>query len=226
MFFHLTGNGEICVGRNLEQDAIQMAEKQKTILETAFRIFSERTIESVTMTDIAKESGIGIATLYRYYSTKQKLVMAVNGEVWKKYSASWEFSTGPERYANRTAKEQFEYFLDSFIELYRKHSDILRFNHFFNVYIQNEDVSEDEMKSYINFIYSLRERFEHMYQKGQKDRTMCCDVPAEKIFSLSLHLMLAAVTRYAVGLVYDEDCDPEEELLIQKKMLMQEFTAS
>ena len=65
------------MARNTERDAIQMAEKQKKILETAFRVFSERTIESVTMTDIAKEAGVGIATLYRYYSTKPKLVLAI-----------------------------------------------------------------------------------------------------------------------------------------------------
>ena len=38
-----------------------------------------------------------------------------------------------------------------------------------------------------------------------------------------LHLMLAVVTRYAVGLVYNEESDPEEELLMQKDMLMRRF---
>ena len=38
------------------------------------------------------------------------------------------------------------------------------------------------------------------------------------------HLMLAAVTRYAVGLFYSEDMDVEEELRLQKELLMQRFT--
>ena len=213
------------MGRNTEKDAIQMAEKQKNILETAFRVFSERTIESVTMTDIAKEAGIGIATLYRYYSTKPKIVMAVCVDAWKNYSREQNIFSDSDLPDDLTAAEDFEMYLDSFIELYRHHKDILRFNQFFNVYIQNQDVTVEDMKELNNFIYQLRDKFELLYQKGKKDGTLCCDVSGSRIFSLTIHLMLAAVTRYAVGLVYIEDCDPEEELLQQKKMLMQEFTA-
>ena len=36
-------------------------------------------------------------------------------------------------------------------------------------------------------------------------------------------LMLAAVTRYAVGLVYDAGVDPEREILLLKKMLLREY---
>ena len=45
------------------------------------------------------------------------------------------------------------------------------------------------------------------------------------MFSTVLHLMMAVVTRYAVGLVYNDGTDPEKELLLQKKMLMNEFSA-
>ena len=43
------------------------------------------------------------------------------------------------------------------------------------------------------------------------------------IFSTTLHLMLAATTRYAVGLVY-ESREPGKELERLKGMLMREFT--
>ena len=42
------------------------------------------------------------------------------------------------------------------------------------------------------------------------------------MFSVTLHLMLAVVTRYAVGLVYNSNTDIEE-LQLQKKMLSQRF---
>jgi len=35
--------------------------------------------------------------------------------------------------------------------------------------------------------------------------------------------MLAVVSRYAVGLAYNEETDVEEELRLQKEMLMQRF---
>ena len=43
------------------------------------------------------------------------------------------------------------------------------------------------------------------------------------MFSATLHLMLAAVTRYAVGLVYLRGPDPEQELLL-RDLLVERFT--
>ena len=44
------------------------------------------------------------------------------------------------------------------------------------------------------------------------------------MFSVTLHLMLATVTRYAVGLAYNEDTDAEAELELLKEMLLSKFT--
>ena len=53
------------------------------------------------------------------------------------------------------------------------------------------------------------------------------DVSEEKMFSTTLHLMLAAVTRYAVGLVYvpENGFEPEKELLVLKEALLQKYKA-
>ena len=48
----------------------------------------------------------------------------------------------------------------------------------------------------------------------------------ETMFSVVFHMMLAAATRYAVGLVYQPEngFDAEQELEAQKRMLYREFT--
>ncbi|MBR2768027.1 MAG: TetR/AcrR family transcriptional regulator [Solobacterium sp.] len=211
------------MGRNAKLDQIQMAQKQKLILETGFRVFSEHTIESVAMTDIAREAGIGIATLYRYYSTKLKLVLAVSVNAWKNYVHARQAAASQDQEVHASARDEFEYYLNSFIDLYRNHRSILRFNQFFNVYLQNEKISSEEIGPYTDFILTLKQRFLGICQRGEQDGTMKNELPADQIFSITLHLMLAAVTRYAVGLVYNEGIDPEEELQIQKRLLLKEF---
>ena len=64
-----------------------MAERRETILDAGFKLFAEKTINPVSMNDVAKAAGVGIATLYRYYSTKQELVLAISTRVWEKYIA-------------------------------------------------------------------------------------------------------------------------------------------
>ena len=50
------------------------------------------------------------------------------------------------------------------------------------------------------------------------------DVPEAEMFWTTMHLMMAVITRYAVGLAFKGPADPEEELRLQKNMLLQEFS--
>ena len=117
----------------------------------------------------------------------------------------------------------FEAYLDSFLALYRNHQNLLRFNQFFNIYLVSEAISEEEMEPYLDMVKGLERRFGKIYQKARQDGTLRTDIPQKKMFSATLHLMLAVVTRYAVGLVYNDETDAEEELLLQKEMLMRRF---
>ena len=208
--------------RNPEKDAIRHEERRQRLLDVGFGLFSKRTIESVSMLDVAKACGVGLATLYRYYSTKQKLVTAISARVWDNYTKGMRIDS--EREVRMTAAEEFEFYLESFLDLYRNHKSILRFNQFYNVYIQNEGISEEEKQPFTDVIHALERRFETVYNKSQRDGTLRTDLPEKRMFATSLHLMLAAVTRYAVGLAYTEETDAEEELKTLKELLLHRFT--
>ena len=71
--------------RNAERDELEMAERRRNMLDTGFRIFAERGIEPVRMQDVARECGLGIATLYRYFNTKLAFVIAIGTKKWEEY---------------------------------------------------------------------------------------------------------------------------------------------
>lgn len=211
------------MGRNLEKDASEMASKKQRILENGFRLFSEKTIGKVTMTDVAEAAGIGVASLYRYYSTKPKLVIGISAWVWDEYLRKNMKKLGESEDTGNTAAEEFEFYLNSFLDMYRNHKDMLRFNQFFNIFIRNEDIPPEQMKSLMDVVHTLEARFGEIYRKGQRDGTLRTDMPEKEMLSATLHLMLAVVTRYAVGLFYNQGRGTEEELRLQKDMLMQRF---
>ncbi len=204
-------------------DTAQMAATRQRILETGFRLFSQRTIDKVSMQDVADEAGIGVATLYRYYNTKPLLVLAIGTWVWESYASE---TAGSLPTQERTAAEDFAAFLEAFLDLYRNHKDILRFNQFFNVYVQSEDIEAEHFAPYRGMIGAMEQRFRKTWAKGERDGTLRTDLSPEEIFSAVLHLMLAAVTRYAVGLVYLEGPDPEKELLLLKELFLRRFAVS
>lgn len=209
------------MGVNAELNDLQKEVTRQRILETGFRLFAEKTIEKVKMTDVAEAGGIGVATIYRYYPTKTALVLAISTWAWEEHINKMMRKL-EEREV--TAAEEYEYFLDSFLELYRDNKALLRFNQFFNVFIENEkDVPAEAMRNYIAVLDVVTAWFEVMFRKTQTDHTISTDVPQKEMMLASLHLMLAAVTRYAVGLVYDGGQDPEKELVLLKSMLLREY---
>ena len=210
-------------GRKKDQTRTELT--RNTFLEKSYELFSSRTIESVTMSEIAKASGFKDMTLYRYFQSKPILVVAVATWKWKKVWEENRSKVPKVDFSRMTASDIFGYYLDSFLMMYRNHKDLLRFNQFFNIYIQSENIERDVMKPYEEMIRDLREAFHLIYVKAEHDHTFRTDEPEEEVFSKTLHLMLAAVTRYAVGLVYipENGFSDIKELEYQRDLLLERY---
>lgn len=209
------------MGFDPKQDALQKEETNRRILDAGFYIFSEKSIDKVSMANVANKAGIGIATLYRYYRTKPELVVAVGTHVWSNFIRDYTPIRNDDK---MTAVEELEFFLDSFLELYKNHKKLLCFNQFFNIYIRNEAVPKKALNSYNEMVDKLAIRFHRIYVKGENDKTLCTEMSEKAMFLSIVHLMLAAVTRYAIGLVYEKDSESYKELILLKNMIMREFS--
>ena len=212
--------------RDKEKDAAEMTVRKEKMMETAFRLFSENGIEQVSMQRIADACGYGIATLYRYFSTKLKLVIAVGSRQWETVFDEIEERKLQYDFDSMTAKEQFEFFLDCFLYLYDSHPDLLRFNQFFNIYLHGEQPSSEELASYFEITRRIADRFHSTYRKGMEENLFRSGITETGMMTAILHLMLAAVTRYAVGLVYlpEGSENPRKELSTLKNMIIREYT--
>lgn len=211
--------------RGVGKEAVLIAEKRTRCLETAYRLFCEKNIESVSLQTIANESGIPIATLYKYFTNKQTIVIEVASLKWKQFLDENREQRKSANHDGMTAAMLYEVYLDAYLDLYRNHRDLLRFNQMFNMYVQGEHIGGSALKPYQGMIESLKARFHNIFLLARKDHTVRMDVSEDEIFSKTLHLMLAVVTRYAVGLVYvpEGGFDPEEELEFQKNMILREY---
>lgn len=55
----------------------QMTEKQKKILQAAIEIFAEKGYAATSTSEIAKKAGVAEGTIFRHYSSKEKLLLAI-----------------------------------------------------------------------------------------------------------------------------------------------------
>jgi len=206
----------------------QTAATRKALIEKSYELFSGRSIESVSIAEIAKASGFGDITVYRYFPSKPILVVEVAAWKWTQFKEENIKRRPAADFEGMTSAEVFEFYLASFLELYKNHRDILRFNQFFNVYVQSENIPTDVMKPYKDVILDLGRQFHWIYEKARTDHALRTDEPEEIMFSKTLHLMLAAVTRYAVGLVYipEKGFDAMAELGFMKNAILREYSAA
>ena len=137
-------------GRRLSAE--EMDARREIMLQTAFRLFTEKNIDSVTMAEIAEATGFTTRSLQRYFYSKENLVVAVSTWAWENYlSVNREGS--PEK--TGTAAETYEFMVDSFIGLYRDNVNILRFNQLFNVYVRSQKISSEQMQPFIAMIDAI-----------------------------------------------------------------------
>ncbi len=210
--------------RNTEMAAAFAADARRKMLNTAFELFTEKSIDAVPLSAITKASGVGDVTVYRYFGTKLDLVVAVCAWKWSEYLA--ENRRKHDASAQRSGREELAFFLDSFIELYREHPELLRFNEMFGIYIHGTGVSREQLKPYTDMIADMAERFRaDCWEKGVRDGTLRGGMPWQSAFSALLHIMLAAATRYAAGLMYQPEsgAEPLEELAMLRELLLSQY---
>ena len=64
------------------------------------------------------------------------------------------------------AAEELAFFLDSFIDLYQNHKDVLRFIRSFETYIRYENVPEEDVRVYNEVVDGFARKFHAVYEKA------------------------------------------------------------
>ena len=199
-------------------------EKYNHTLEVGFKLFAERGIELVTMTEVADTSDISRASLFLYFPSKTELVIAISTWKWKEYITWHNNLLSAEEMEKLTGAEWLKFYIGSFLELYRNHKDMLRFNYNFNSFLAYQKGTAEQKQPYQKMVDVLAVQFHQLYERGSKDGTLNTDIPEHTMFSSVFHIMLAAVTRYAVGLAIVNESEPENELVMLADMMLSKFT--
>ena len=212
--------------RNTEKDEAQMSARRELFLNTGFAIFADKGIETVSMQDVAKACGLGVATLYRYFNTKLDFVIAIGAKRWTSF-----FNVIEAEYARRggalmNAAEELDFYLSMYLLLYREYRDLLRFNQNFNSYIIHERATPEQTREYLLSVEPFMRKFHILYEKGRQDGTIRTDEPEQTVFTATMHIMLAVCGRFAQGVVVGGDSseDLSRELMILKRMILNAYT--
>lgn len=193
--------------------------KKNLIIEAALNLFLEKNISVVTIKDIATTIGVGEATIYRYFETKENIVILcaqlLEKRVYEKFFDLKKSNTG---------YEEIKGFYDNYLDAFENHSEYYRFINEFDAFmLSSTNFNLDEYESVID---SFKDLFMDAYQKGLKDNTVKEIEDIDVMYYSSSKALLELCKKESTGVdIVRQDKIVDKKKLIQKliDIILNEF---
>lgn len=178
-------------------------ERYNYAVGVAADLFLEKGIDAVKMTDIAENSGIGVASLYRYFETKTEIIIRAGSILWKRVNK--DFLEYTAKCEGKTGMEILVYDLNYFLNLYVNHRSFIKFLDDFDRIMLSEKVQKERLKDYessvVNFYIPLSEACE----KGKADGTIRKDASVADVYFSVTHSLMAVCQKFIRGEILPGD---------------------
>jgi AcrR family transcriptional regulator len=201
------------VVNEFSQETLKSKRFEKAV-EVSAQLFLKNGIEAVKMTDIADECGIGVATLYRYFGTKNGITIAAMTYMWNELNKMFSGIFESKVFLAQTGIKQVNDLMRMFAVLYQAHPAFMRLLAEFDLLLQSEDIPKKDLKDYERSIINFYPVFERAYMTGITDGTVR-EIPDVKLFYLSYaHTLMELSKKLIQGelLPGDDFSHAEQEL--------------
>lgn len=177
--------------------------KLKYIVDGATELFLERGIADVTIKDIAGKVGVGEATVYRYFTKKQNIVIAaamkLSQEAFDVYFT--------EKGENGAAIISNFYY--GFLRIFEERPELYKFVSSFDTYIVGE---KSDLSNYEKALFPYYKIFSDGYRTGSSDGTVKEIASPELFYLTTTHALLGLCKKMAQESILEQDKYGKEEV--------------
>lgn len=188
--------------RQREQDEMKLR-RMEHVLDCAFELFCEHGIDSVSMNEIALKAEIGVASLYRYFVTKESLAIQCAKQAWDIVADEFAVLFEDPEYKEKNGFGQIIVIFSIFCELYRSKEEFFRFICYFDSYIHRNNVSIEALDSYEAGIQGTKEIVMSALQKGFEDGSIRKELRqndnGETLYYTLMHSLFALAQKLSVS---------------------------
>lgn len=174
-------------------------ERIAVAMETAAQLYLTIGISNAKMTDIAEKAQIGVASLYRYFGTKQLFTVKVGAYIWKTTMMKLEPLCTSAEYHTKTGYEQVAALLNIFHILLQEHRPFLRFLSEFDVFVIREHLGIGQLTEYESCSMNMLPVMTEAMKKGVEDGTIRPDVDANVFYDAITDSLLSMCEKFVWG---------------------------
>ena len=198
---------------NIEEKPYKHKKKME-FLEAGFALFSEGSIDAVTLEDVAKACGHGVATVYRYFGTKTSITIAAMTHLWSSLKHTYDKVFETETFQRQPGIKRLNDLMRMYLLLFDSHGAFMRLVGEFDLMLQSEDIPKESLYEYERSIINFYPYMESAYQAGVQDGTVRSDVDFKLFYLTFGHSMLELCKKLLRGelLPSDDFSAAKEEL--------------
>ena len=179
--------------RGIKNERIQAA------VSAAAELYLTTGISDAKMTDIAEQAQIGVASLYRYFGTKQLFTVKVGAYIWKSTMKKLEPIFTNEQYLAMTGIEQVAALLNIFHILMAEYRPFLRFLSEFETFVVREHLSPEQLSEYESCSLNMLPIMTNAIHKGIADGTIRPDLDSTAFYDAVTDSLLSMCEKFVWG---------------------------
>lgn len=172
--------------------------KVNFLVDIATDLFMTRSIQDVTIRDIAISAQVGEATIYRYFGKKQVLVMQSAMKL--QQIVSTDYFKLEEK---KTGYQKLEAFYMSYLNIFEHHRDFYKFIREFDLYMREEDTNT--LNPYESAIDLFKNEYMKAYEIGLSDGSIKAQEDVEMFYFTTTHALLELCKKLAMKEVLNQD---------------------
>ena len=177
-------------------------DRMEEAVQTAAQMLLEQDIDDITMNDIAIKSGIGVASLYRYFGNKPAVVIRAGCLLWGQVKSLFDGVFECDYYKSKSGIDQIRELMKVFKVLYSSHKDFLRFIDSFDRFVIREKIAPGELSEYEKSVMDFFPLFEDAFRNGCEDGTADPDADFKTLYTTVTHALMLMSEKFARGDVF------------------------
>ena len=162
------------------------------LVDIATDLFMSRSIQEVTIRDIAISAQVGEATIYRYFGKKQALV--VQSAMKLQQAVNADFFKVDE---GKNGFEKIKIFYMSYLEIFNTHPEFFKFINDFDAFMAGDE--SDSIDPYESVIGQYKVVYMEAYKQGLKDGSIKQQKDVEMFYFSTTHALLELCKKLSIS---------------------------
>lgn len=192
-------------GAEATRRAGELSPADEHAARVAGELFIAQGLASVKMTDIAEASGVGVATLYRHFSTKVGIALAAASLLWEDLNEQLRALVESDAFLDLDGADRLETLLREYASAYVSRRGLVIFLDELDHLILAEGADEQTLAAYGGKLDSFYLIFEDAYRMGIADGSVRREVDFPVFYRAVAHALMSVAGKLMRGEVIPSD---------------------